>query len=1118
MLCLHSPYRQQPRRDHLAIACVQLSFWAARSVRPAVGRQSSTHLQDKQLTLIGPRPLFSSKALAQYLDDHRDAVIADEEGKRGLLKTWVNAVSGSGAGEGNIEQEFNSRVLIGVLGYVPVPNPEASLAPKPPSSLTRDGTPDVALGYFPNLQDGNFVAVVELKKPGTKLDDPQPGYPKKFTPVEQAFDYARRILGVRWVVVSDMRLVRLYSVDSPAEYESFDLQAAAADNREFRRLYYLLGYHFLCKGLTESAVSRLLEKSATQDLEIQDGFYSAYYEIRGELLRAMTEQARALSPEPSKDELLEATQRLLDRMLFLFYCEDHPDQLIPRGTVRSVTEGARRMPGSSPDRVYAALKALFREVDAGSPPSSGIQVNGYNGELFKIDPILDHIDLPDTLHDREFQVPGPEGVQRKIHGVWGLHAFDFWREVNEHLLGRIFEQSLSDLVQLRTSVPVQLADKLAERKRHGIYYTTELLSDFLATSALHAILEESVPDEAKSELESLDWIERRLTALGEIHVIDIACGSGAFLVSAYREMLREYQRLVAANKLLRPTGSKGEQLSLDQVAAELTQASLLRRSLFGADLLPQAVELAKLALWLRSAKRGEKITSLDTNIVAADSLNVQTLLALLDRSPASFDLVVGNPPWGGELDSTAYDSACDFLGIEHEPRWDSWELFVAIGLRLLREGGRLALVLPDTLLSPEKARTRKRLLEETRMDKLHNLGPDWFGPNVRMGTCVVEARKGAALLVSDFRSVMLTGALRRQVIRGAVPISQVESLARDIPQDRCLRSPAYEIELFRSRRDDGVIAGIDSRSLQLADICMRYRGEEMAKSGLVWECPNCQRKSPPGKKRKGGGYEDKECECGFRLSQTNVKSYYLVRNPDNRDSLLEPAPESGPNQPYLDGDDITRRFRFPQSHKSLRIGVPDWPYKSATVYEAPKILIRQAGVGLLATYDTTGARCPQSVYIYRLRPSFTAEGYSHEFLLGCLLSRTMTYYVFKRFGEVDPARAHAKLTHTRLETLPVPKVDFNNAAARRVHGEITAAVARLLSQAEPALGGSDDLSIERNLRELWEITPNDGAYINGEFAQLPDSQAIRDLFPAGRPLAVLQFEVSSDSGSEEDPD
>ena len=44
------------------------------------------------------------------------------------------------------------------------------------------------------------------------------------------------------------------------------------------------------------------------------------------------------------------------------------------------------------------------------------------------------------------------------------------------------------------------------------------------------------------------------------------------------------------------------------------------------------------------------------------------------------------------------------------------------------------------------------------------------------------------------------------------------------------------------------------------------------------------------------------------------------------------------------------------------------------------------------------------------------------------------------------------------------------------------------------IGGKEDREIESALRDLWDIDGEDGAYINGEFYDLPDGQAIRDLF------------------------
>ena len=204
---------------------------------------------------------------------------------------------------------------------------------------------------------------------------------------------------------------------------------------------------------------------------------------------------------------------------------------------------------------------------------------------------------------------------------------------------------------------------------------------------------------------------------------------------------------------------------------------------------------------------------------------------------------------------------------------------------------------------------------------------------------------------------------------------------------------------------------------------------------------------------------------------------------------------------FIDGDDINRRYARVEPRKWLRLAVPGWSYKDQSLYRSPKILLRQAGVGICATLDESSSWCPQSVYMYRLRENEAAKGYRHEFVLASLLSRTMAYFVFKRFAEVDPAKAHAKLTHERLADLPIPAVDFKRSAQKRAHDRIVANVERLLN-GNAEIGGEEDREIEQVLRDLWGLDGADGAYINGEFFDVPDSQVLRDLFPAGPPKPV----------------
>jgi hypothetical protein len=124
-----------------------------------------------------------------------------------------------------------------------------------------------------------------------------------------------------------------------------------------------------------------------------------------------------------------------------------------------------------------------------------------------------------------------------------------------------------------------------------------------------------------------------------------------------------------------------------------------------------------------------------------------------------------------------------------------------------------------------------------------------------------------------------------------------------------------------------------------------------------------------------------------------------------------------------------------------------------------------------------------------------ANGYTLEFLLAALVSRTMNYFVLKRFAEADPARAFAKVTHQRLADLPIPTV--LSPSDKNIVGTVTRHVRNILDSQE--LGGADDMNIEVELRRMWGMSPDEGAYINGVFAQIPTGQLVRDLFPGGAP-------------------
>ena len=187
-------------------------------------------------------------------------------------------------------------------------------------------------------------------------------------------------------------------------------------------------------------------------------------------------------------------------MTFIYYCEDHPEKLLPPRLSAETIEAARKLPRIRSNRIYSTLKDLFREIDTGSVAGAGGEVvSGYNGELFKDDPILDHISLPDGLADKPYKARIGPRQERLITESGRLNAFDFWTELNEHLLGRIFEESLSDLAAMAGATTP--AEKMAERKRHGIFFTQQLLCDFMAEAAIADLLQDRVPAPTAAEPE-----------------------------------------------------------------------------------------------------------------------------------------------------------------------------------------------------------------------------------------------------------------------------------------------------------------------------------------------------------------------------------------------------------------------------------------------------------------------------------------------------------------------------------------------------------------------------------------------------------------------------------------
>jgi hypothetical protein len=327
---------------------------------------------------------------------------------------------------------------------------------------------------------------------------------------------------------------------------------------------------------------------------------------------------------------------------------------------------------------------------------NGLALNAFNGGLFVHDPYFDQIDIPNALFETRFRVGRGRRQSLEIVGVFGFEVYDFAEDLNEQALGAIFEQSLKDIPKGPARVRGVGEIDVTNQQVGGVYYTPREITSHLTQLILKPIFGDRLT-EAERTVEDDPRVrtgrgsERRrkalalslyADALSSLKIMDPACGSGAFLVEALAQLHTEHERVNRSLAELRGASQQRSLLDLDRL--------ILQRNLFGRDLLPESVEISRLSIWLRTARRGERLEALNTTITVGDSLR--------GSDSEQYDAIIGNPPWGADLEGWTVTQI-----VERFPHTggekDSYAIFVMRAWELLKPGGLLAFILPNSWLT-----------------------------------------------------------------------------------------------------------------------------------------------------------------------------------------------------------------------------------------------------------------------------------------------------------------------------------------------------------------------------------------------------------------------------------
>jgi len=432
--------------------------------------------------------------------------------------------------------------------------------------------------------------------------------------------------GVEWGILTNGKLWRLYHRDTAHKldvYYEVDLEELVRAGDIERFLFF---YAFFRRAAFEPgplSLTDLLRASEEYAHGVGNTLKNQVYDALRHLAQGFLDYPGNVlqsTPEALK-EIYDNSLILLYRLIFILYAEAR--ELLPvreselyrdtysllaikRAVARDLGRGTRLLPTSA--RLWPQLQELFQAINLGSPP---LHVATFNGGLF--DPAKHPFLERHTVGDAHLQ----QAID-KLARVDG--EFVDYRDLSVRHMGTIYEGLLE--FTLVPCMPadgwsVDLVNDKGERKATGSYYTPDYIVKFIVEQTVGPVLWEAV----SGKTTDAEIAHAVLT----VNVLDPAMGSGHFLVEA-----TEYIARFLVDYGILPDGQTPEEADLAYWKRRVVQSCI-----YGVDLNPLAVELAKLSLWLTTVAKDRPLSFLDHHLRPGNSLVGARLSALQQHSTAT---------------------------------------------------------------------------------------------------------------------------------------------------------------------------------------------------------------------------------------------------------------------------------------------------------------------------------------------------------------------------------------------------------------------------------------------------------------------------------------------------
>ena len=510
-----------------------------------------------------------------------------------------------------------------------------------------------------------------------------------------------------------------------------------------------------------------------------------------------------------------SVQLTIDRILFLRMCEDNGIE--PAEQLSNLADNPK---------IYKRLYQIFQKAD-----------DKYNSGLFHFTQEKGRTEPPDDLTPN-LDIDD-KSLEQIIKSLYYPHSPYVFSVLPAEILGNVYEQFLGKVIRLTASHQAKVEEKPEVKKAGGVYYTPSYIVDYIVKNTVGKLCENKTPKQ-----------------ISKLRILDPACGSGSFLIGAYKYLLdfhRDFYEKEPSKYKKEIYQGKDEQwfLTINE------KKRILLNNIFGVDIDSQAVEVTKLSLLLKVLENETQETLGQTlklfheralpdlagnikcgnSLIAPDFYQNQQLGLFGDDEKykinafdwqtefpeifkqGGFDAVIGNPPYG--FHQIHSDYVKPYFKSHYRSSSGSFEnyfLFYEASLEKLRMTGYHGFIVPVTWLTiPSAASLRKFILDNFSIESITWL-PELVFKNAQVNTLVSIIRRSkpsvTKILISD-----VNDPAREQGVKTEIEQSKFGNMGQII-------------HIFESTSETDLLQKIESRCVPLGSLahpCSGYNPYEVGK-------------------------------------------------------------------------------------------------------------------------------------------------------------------------------------------------------------------------------------------------------------------------------------------------